>query len=411
MDWRQVGPDQFVDYEYWRRRDENNPARVSGAKFSRELAACRKFYEWQAARRVIPGSPVEVLTDEHPENRSGERVPLRPKNARNNRVKWLTPFAFRQWKDIGFSGYDLTSRRVPNSSIRNEGRNVAFADLLWGSGLRLHEGATLLMVEMPESSRQENFSRARLAEAVAKGPARDYWISLAARQSIEAYMMSTRAEAVSKARAAGRYENIHDLLILESVDRARRANVTDQDGGVLHLSLDDLSGPDRLRLYLRGPEGLEPAMIWLGEGGRPLQYESWEMVFETASSRCITQGVPTSCTPHMLRHSFALRMLVTLIHATDSRLGITAQERREYRMLFGDSWALVQTLLGHSSVEITKQVYLEPVQGLQIDLFLNSAGGSEETFLDKLAREIAASPLVNKGVEPHGSSHSSPAGT
>lgn len=411
MDWRQVSSEQFVDYEYWRRRDANNPARISGAKFSRELAACRKFYEWQVARNVIPASPIKVLIEMDLDNRSFERVHLRPKNARRNRVKWLTPFAFRQWKEVGLAGYDLSGRRISGSRIRNEDRNKAFADLLWGSGLRLHEGATLLTIELPETAVQENFSRARLAEAVAKGRARDYWISRAARQGIEAYIMSTRAEMVTKARDAGRYENVHDMLILESVDQARRAKITDRAGIVRHLSLDELSDLERLRLYIRKPEGLEPAMIWLSETGRPLKYESWEMVFETASSRCIKQGAPISCTPHMLRHSFALRMLVTLIHATDSRLGITPQERREYRMLYGDSWVLVQTLLGHSGVEITKQVYLEPVQGLQIELFLNSAEGSEDTFLDKLAHEIEISPLINKGVEPHGSSYSSPAGT
>lgn len=138
-------------------------------------------------------------------------------------------------------------------------------------------------------------------------------------------------------------------------------------------------------------------MIWLSESGLPLRYQTWEMVFSVASQRCLDNGAPISCTPHMLRHSFALRMLVTLIHATDSRLGITPEERREYRMLFGDPWVLVQTLLGHSNVEITKQVYLEPVEGLQIDLFLNSTGNS---FSEDLSKKIRSSFQIIKVVDP-----------
>lgn len=407
MDWRDVTTDRFVDYEYWRRRDRRNLDRVSGAKFSRELAACRKFYEWQAARHNIAVSPVEVLEDVDPANREGETVPLKPKNLRNNRVKWLTPHAFRQWKDIGLAGYDLSGRRNLQWRGRNEDRNAAFADLLWDSGLRLREGGTLLWCEVPESRPNESFVRSRLAEAVAKGRGRDYWVSRAALQSLQSYRMSTRADVVARAAAAGRYDLISRKQVLRSVDRARRATIVDEAGQIAHRPLDELTAEEREHLYIEGPHGFEPAMVWLTEAGLPMKYPSWEMVFGIASKRCLSKGVSISCTPHMLRHSFALRMLVTLIHASDSRLGITPEERREYRLLFGDPWVLVQTLLGHSNVEITRQVYLEPVQGLQVELFLNGPAGEESPFLNRLAQEIASSPLINKGTNSLASPHRS----
>ena len=98
--WRECTVEVFEDYEYWRRRDERNPSRISGAKFSRELATCRRFYEWHARRGTIRASPIETFTDDSAENRAGVSVPLMPKNARNNRVKWLTPEAYRQWKHV-----------------------------------------------------------------------------------------------------------------------------------------------------------------------------------------------------------------------------------------------------------------------------------------------------------------------
>lgn len=109
-DWRDCTTEDFEDYEYWRRRDEHNPSRISGAKFSRELAACRRFYEWQVRAGNIEKSPILAFTDVGTTNQAGIVVPLRPKNARNFRVKWLTPDAFLQWKRIGLMGYGLDGR-------------------------------------------------------------------------------------------------------------------------------------------------------------------------------------------------------------------------------------------------------------------------------------------------------------
>ena len=168
------------------------------------------------------------------------------------------------------------------------------------------------------------------------------------------------------------------------------------------VSFDALSSSDRERLFFATARGLEPAMVFLGDSGLPLPFASWEGVFTAANRRCARQGIRLRCHPHMLRHSFALRMLVTLMHAFDRRMGLSADQREEYRLLFGDPWVLVQTLLGHANPQITRDVYLEPVRGLHVDLFLNheDAGEEDAAFTAAVARHLAETGLVADEVTP-----------
>ena len=392
--WRTATSSDLLDFEYWRRRDPDNEHRVSGAKFSREIAACKKFFAWQHKRGVIASDPA---AEEVVSAGAGSRS-LRPRDARPVRVKWLTPGAYRQWRDVGLAGRLPDGSADPSWRGRNDGRNVAFADLLWSSGLRLREAGTLLVQELPAVDSPGQFLRARVGAGVAKGRGRDFWLSASARRQLEAYVLSTRAEAVSRARREGRYEDMPGRQVVADQDRSG-LRVRDGDGQARTTTLDQLDWRERASLFLQEDEGLAPAMLFLGDSGLPMRYESWEAVFSTANRRCARLGVPVSCYPHMLRHSFALRMLVTLLHAFDRRMGLTPEERRDYRMLFGDPWTLVQTLLGHTNPQTTRDVYLEPVSGLQVDLFLNAedSAGSEQEFTDFVQRHLAATGLVNDG--------------
>ncbi|OMB86615.1 hypothetical protein A5741_17240 [Mycolicibacterium conceptionense] len=87
-------------------------------------------------------------------------------------------------------------------------------------------------------------------------------------------------------------------------------------------------------------------------------------------------------------------MLVTLIYAHERKMGITPAERREYRHIFGDPWVLVQTLLGHVNVETTRDCYLEPVSGLQVDLFLNDDVGEDASIADFITHIAATAPGI-----------------
>ena len=383
VDWRRMRESHVLDYEYWRRRDERNPdRRVRGATFGRELAAFRHFFAWAAGQGLIAFRPAGLRG-------------LRPSNARSQDVKWLTTEAYQLWRDVGLRGYGPDG--FPDRSFRgrNRTRNVAFAELMWRSGLRLREAGTLLLQEVPERPQPGRyFAEGRLGEAVAKGRGRKFWLERAGVAAVTAYTRTARATAVARAQAQGRYDGLPGLLIVDQVTKRGHAVYRDEQGNPGAVALDNLDADSRRRLFVEGEGGLEPAMLWLAESGIPMSHNSWQMVFHEADRRCARGGVTElSCYPHMLRHSFALRWLVISLYILDYRLNITPEQREYYRKQFGDGYAFVQRLLGHRSSETTRETYLEPAQDVPIDLFLTSELeiGSPQELMDIIAE---SSPRV-----------------
>ena len=117
-----------------------------------------------------------------------------------------------------------------------------------------------------------------------------------------------------------------------------------------------------------------------------MDYRSWEAVFHTANRRCAQAGKAIFATPHICRHSFALKMLVTLQRALDTRFGLSSAERDELRKLYGDPFTLVKDLLGHRSEQTTRDIYLEPLNGIRLSMMLD---GNED--LDTVLARVAAS--------------------
>ena len=379
INWRDATEEHLVDFEYWRRRDEHNPRRVGGAKFARELTACRRFYEWQEKRGVISRSPVEVRAVPQRDGSFVEVARLQPSNRRSVQMKWLTPAAYRQWCNVGLAGYCSDDSYDGSWRGRNASRNMAFAETMWSSGLRLREGATLLFAELP-STESSAYPSARLGEAVAKGRGRDYWISRQALAAIRTYRNWSRAEAVRRAQDQGRYDDVAGIMIQVSVTSHRQLIYKDLHGNEGMVSLDSLHADERHKVFVEGEHGLEPAMVWLSEAGLPMPHTTWQKVFQVANARCEAQGLKDrSCHPHALRHSFALRWLCVFLHAHDRRFGLTPQERDEFRRTFGDAYTMVSQLLGHSSKEVTEQIYLEPARDLPLELFLSEADGEIES--------------------------------
>ena len=107
-------------------------------------------------------------------------------------------------------------------------------------------------------------------------------------------------------------------------------------------------------------------MLWLGESGMPMSHLTWQKVFARANKRCALLGVgslprakPLFSTPHMLRHSFALHMLLLL-----------REECGE-----DEAYGYVQDLLGQSNRETTKDIYLAVVKNIDARAILNRTEG------------------------------------
>jgi len=386
--WDQARPEDLEDYEYWRRKDQRNPVRVGGAKWARELAAFRLLYTWAARHGHVPGSPVVVHTHQRRDGRTVEVAELAPRDVRSTNVKWLTPRAYRLWRDVGLRGYRADGLLDDAWRGRNEGRDAAFADLLLSSGLRRREAATLLLAELPEANARQRYSSGRIAVAVAKRRGRYFYVSQAALKAVETYRVTTRAAAVARAQRQGTYARMPVRWVVRGIDRRGMVRWVDQDGQEHKALLDVLDEADRRHLYQEGEGGLEPLAVWLTEAGLPMRPGSWNKVFAQANQRCQQQRLELGCSPHMLRHSMALSMLIALHYALDRRMGLTPAERRYYQSVYGNVWTLVKDLLGHASEETTRAVYLEPVTGLQLDTLLNEVDDdSAEELLTRLAEQ------------------------
>uniref|UniRef100_A0AAU2VD13 Integrase n=1 Tax=Streptomyces sp. NBC_00003 TaxID=2903608 RepID=A0AAU2VD13_9ACTN len=384
--WRQASERDLADFQEWRRRASSNPRRIGGTKWDREAAAFTKLFKWAGL------DPLPVDSSRR-EDRAADAV--------SARVTWLTPRTWGLWSDVGLRGLLPDGSVTPEWSARTELRNTSFVQFMLSSGLRRQEGGSLLVFELPtQRLRYGRFCHGRVAAAATRSKnTRVFYASVESVGQVEAYVHSERAWAVQRAQGAGRYERLPLMKLVTKVTHGLKPKVrwVDRDGVEGEDELSGLDWRDRQWLFVEGPQGPEPAWLWLTEQGMPMLPDRWNGVFRTADLRCEevlltpkereigrdfrlpdVRGKSPWATPHSSRHSFALFMLILLNRLVESRFGLTAADRRDFALLFGDPWWLVRTLLGHSDVETTKRHYLNPVAHLQLESILASADRCEE---------------------------------
>jgi integrase len=384
--WPDATVDDLEDYEDWRRRAPGNIRPIGGAKWIRELSALNRLYKWAAQKQIIDLSPIRTVTVYGRYGAPIEVMEARAHDARTSNVKWLTPRMAQLWRDVGLIGLARDGRPDASFRGRNGDRNAAFADLLFDSGLRRTEGASLMTVEVPLADGDKRYLWSRVGTGVAKyGSGRPFPVSSATLARMRAYERITRADSVIAACESGLYDAMSDKWIVDRIRMSGRGTafewVEERTSRRREMPLDLLRVRERMHLFKRTDDGWEPMWFWLGQNGLPFQSHSWENVFAAATKRCETiigDGAPY-CTPHMARHSFALTMLIALQHATDARLQLDKTQRRDFELLYGNPWRMVKDLLGHKSEDTTRSVYLAPVHDIQIRSLLegNSQQGAE----------------------------------
>jgi len=379
VNWWSAVEDDAEEFLFWRVTDPANVERVQTNSFARDLAALKKFYRWMSRYGVV--NPFEGFDA--------------PRAVRRQDVKWLDPGGYRRWLDLGIRGMDLSGRVDRWWRGRNEQRDVAFCDGLYGTGLRVSEWASVVLPELPPFERRRGYYTCELADACAKGGCgHSYWMPRSVMNAVLSYVECARAAAVRRAQVAGRYERVEGLRLLLAVHGTEAVILQGAHGSTERRRWNEIGPRTRLRLFRRTELGLEPVALWLNEDGLPRDGRGWEHTFDTANERIASLGLEHfTCTAHMLRHSCALKWYAIgkLVQATRLR-HLGEAEQRDFREQFGDVWHLVQTILGHRRVETTRNVYLEPFRTLEVETLLAYADGFPlEPFMAEL---LASHPRV-----------------
>ena len=100
--------------------------------------------------------------------------------------------------------------------------------------------------------------------------------------------------------------------------------------------------------------------------------------------------------------SFALYMLVSLNKLMDQKYGLSEEERRDFRQLYGDPWFMVQQLLGHASRETTVHRYLAPVADLNLRSMLAGAASPAAAPVPELDEAFARVARESDGIQDLG---------
>ncbi|QMU78859.1 hypothetical protein GXW83_27330 [Streptacidiphilus sp. PB12-B1b] len=379
--WDEVEPTAVEAFKTWRTLDGRNTRLVESGTYSDNLINIRLFYLWAANEFQVP-NPIRTRPGrgKRRDGSQSEKVVTDPKATRDRDVKWFDPAGFERYRDCGLLGLTLEGDEDPSWRGRNGQRNGAFADYLYNSGLRLEEGGSLLLIELPPDDPSRGFYTCHLAEQTAKGDvARRYWLARKGLVPVLNYCEGERATAVRRAQAAGRYEGMKGTRLLTRVLAKGRVRLVGQDGVVEEVTLDSLTPSARRLLLRQTQQGLEPVALWLNEDGMPRDPHGWQHTFTQANKRLRDNlGLEGFAgTAHMLRHSFALRWFSVGRLLFDKKFAhLDGEELRDLRYEFGSTWDLVRLLLGHADQRTTKETYLEPFEALELELLLLHANNS-----------------------------------
>ncbi len=295
-EWTGAAENDLFDYRFWRTSALDNPRRISGATWQGDLAAILAFHDWAADRlgtnRLLPAAQKQAWV--------GNRVAVRDPRARASAiraadVKWLSPGAFRLWRDVGIHGKEPGGAEKTRWRPRSQTRDAAFVDGLYRTGLRIQELASICLIELPADGAAKAYATARLAGSCAKGGrSRRYWMGRESLDGMWNYVQTDRAAAILRGLESGLYESLAGRRIVQGITDRGLVRIAEPGGSTVLANLNDLSPADRSLLFIKGPDGLE-----------------------------------------------------------------------DFREQFGDTWSLVQTMLGHSDVNTTRNIYLEPFIGLR----------------------------------------------
>lgn len=318
-----------------------------------ELSSISGFFRWAGREGLIERDPIPRW------GAAGRPTIARPIR-RVTMPKYLKPDVLRAFLALGL-------RAEGDGSVRTPERDHAFGALLVATGLRREEASLLLGPELPPADAFPSpvWDFIRVGK---KDVPRRVLISQEAAEVVDRYRALERGPVVesSQRRLARRVRQ--GALVMASSRRDTRGRALVRVGDGSELPAEAVPNDLRARLVTCTKDGLlDPMVAFVSHTtGEALDLGSWNQVFITAQRRLAASGSPHQpraglrITPHVMRSTFAVRMLAGLM-----RLG---RERA------GDAYAFVanplitvQMLLGHSSPAVTAG-YLQAAEGYDDDL-------------------------------------------
>ncbi|MDQ6945744.1 MAG: tyrosine-type recombinase/integrase [Actinomycetota bacterium] len=341
---------------------------VSVATWRRSVAALDKWAAWALHEGLVTATPFRYLdkTVLTPQGMKRVRVnTLQEPRGQGEPIRFLPFEDYLLWRDVGLRGELPDGRADPGWRGRHPERNAMFADLLVHTGMRLVEGASLLVAEVPAASGGPG--AVHLSAAVTKrNKGRTVFVNGRTLAGLHRYINIERDELITRRMAAGAYRDGERTL---SVRRAGSAGLTvaGERGSWSYSKIGVRLRRDLMAVTDDG-ELAGPLWLWLGDDGQPLACSTWQSAFHRANQRCARFDLDVTVTPHILRHSFAVHMLGLLLRQTVRALGMQTDRRFTHaqvkRLLIGNPMRKLQLLLGHSHEE-TVYVYLDVLDEAQ----------------------------------------------
>ena len=399
--WRDGGAREVDEFKFWRMSDEENPRRVAGGTLRAGLVAIASFYGWAHLRYGVASPVTRIEGRRRRFGWGGRGYRARPHCVRDRDVKWLDPGGYRRWRDVGLRGLDVDGREADVWRGRNSQRDCVFADGL------VRDGFAAERVGERAADRTSDTIRRAVHHRAPRGGVREGWPGSHATGSGRGARRRTRPMSRGNgphgAPRPGRrpLRQVTDRLVLRRVLGGRRIEVADASGERSTVSLDVLTPQARGRLFPRRGGWRAGAGGGVAERGRDAARAARLAAHlhhgEPQSGASRAAGL--AATAHMLRHSFALRWFAVGRLLYERRFAhLSAEEMRDYRAQFGDTWYFVMTLLGHRDVAAHDEHLSRPFRDLEVSLLIEHAHGAVIDGL--LAEMFAAHPLVQTDPVP-----------
>ncbi|AUY22865.1 TPA: tyrosine-type recombinase/integrase [Klebsiella pneumoniae] len=318
--WRAVDRSVLRHYYTQRRFSQKHP--VSARTWNNIAAALTRFYEWAAMTGEIAKSPVTYR-----DIRSGRMTAAPGSQRARSAIMESVPASPVRYLPLRVY---LARFRPAFGGTRTAERDRAFADLLISTGMRINEANSLLLGDLPDPDAVECRGKKTVPLTLHRG---------------------TKGRKVRVIRIP-----VH---VLRTVFRYI---AEDRENAVAMLSARE-----------------RPAELWLSESGRPMKTARWHAVFRRASRR---SGV--SCTPHMLRHAFAIHQLTAMIQRLLADPVWVTPSQPPYQVLLRDPLRQLQRLLGHASMATTF-IYLDCLE--ETDRLLDDSLGNWTVPLQPMVDE------------------------